>query len=280
MLERLAVYVSSCDGYSDCWEPFFRLFERFWPDFGGRVYLGTEDLPYSFERIDMTALRVCLRNAVPKGERVPWSRFTRLALQSVGADIILFMQEDFFLRDRVRSADIERFLTLMEEHPEIRCIHLTDQASLPEGPSEWPDLDVVRRRQRYRVSCQCALWRKEEILSLLRDDESAWEYEEFGSRRSAAAGRLYLTVSRSFVQKGRYEIVPYVFTGIVQGRWYPEVVPLFKENGIEVDYSLRGLSDESRPRKPLLKKVSYQFNRLKRLIQNEFYIWTHPQGTS
>lgn len=280
MLERLAVYVSSCDGYSDCWEPFFRLFGRFWPDFGGKVYLGTEYLPYAYEGLDITALQVCSRHDVPRDERVPWSQFTRWAIEGIEADIILFMQEDFFLRDRVKSADIDRFLTLMEEYPDIRCIHLTDQASLPEGPSGYPDLDVVKLRQRYRVSCQCALWRKAELLSLLKDRESAWEFEELGSRRSAAARRLYLTVNRSFVRKGVYEIVPYVFTGIIRGRWFPEVVPLFRENGIEVDYSRRGMSDEALPRKPLAQRISHLFHRLKRLIQNEYAIWTRPQGTA
>lgn len=278
MLDRLPVYVSSCDGYSDCWEPFFRLFARYWPDFGGMVYLGTEYLTYGCEGVDITPLQVCGKRGIPREERLPWSRFTRLALEGIDSDIILFMQEDFFLRERVKTAEIDRFLTLMEAHPEIRCIHLTDQASLPEGPSGYPDLDVVKRRQRYRVSCQCALWRKEELLSLLRDDENAWEFEELGSRRSAAAGRLYLTVNRSFVRKDVFEIVPYVFTGIIRGRWYPEVVPLFRENGIEVDYARRGMSDEALPLKPLPKRVSHFFYRLKRLIQNEYAIWTHPQG--
>ena len=280
MRNNLTVYVSSCDGYSDCWAPFFRLFGRYWPDFGGRIFLGTEYRDYAVEGLPVHAQQLCRKRGVPASQRVPWSRFTRWALEEIDADIVLFMQEDFFLRAPVRSDDIDRFLTLMEEHPDIACIHLTDQGPLPEGPSAFDRLDVVQRKQRYRVSCQCALWRRAELLSLLRDDESALEFEKFASRRSAAAGHLFLTVNRDFVRKDRYEIVPYVFTGIIQGRWYREVVPIFAENGIEVDYARRGFTDEPRPAKPLWKKVAFRLRQLKLSIRNEYDLRIHPQRTA
>lgn len=280
MLDRLSIYVSSCDSYSDCWEPFFRLFARYWPDFSGRIFLGTEYRDFSLEGFRLRAQQLCLRRGVPASVRVPWSRFTRWALEEIDADIILFMQEDFFLRGRVQSGQIDHLLQLMETHPDIACIHLTDQSVLPEGPSEFENLDVVRRRQRYRVSCQCALWRKQELLSLLLDDESAAEYEEFGSRRSAYAGHKYLVVNQEFVCKDRYELVPYVFTGIVQGRWNREVVPLFADHGIDVPFSVRGFTDEPRPAKPLGRKLAGQWHRLICFIRNEYHLRIRAQRAS
>jgi hypothetical protein len=38
----------------------------------------------------------------------------------------------------------------------------------------------------------------------------------------------------------RFEIIPYVFTGIISGRWCEKVMPLFEQNEIVVDYKKRG----------------------------------------
>jgi hypothetical protein len=32
LCDRIAIPVVSCDKYSDLWQPFFALFDRFWPD--------------------------------------------------------------------------------------------------------------------------------------------------------------------------------------------------------------------------------------------------------
>ncbi|MBR1706866.1 MAG: hypothetical protein IJ721_08810 [Bacteroidales bacterium] len=273
-MRGLAVYISTCDGYSDCWNPFFRLFERYWPDFSGTLYLSTEYKEYAYGNLPVVSQRLCWSHGVPTSERVPWSRFTRWALEAVPDDLVLFLQEDFFLKGTVRSEVVDRYAVLMREHPDIRCLHLTDQSVQCGGPSEFPGLDEVPLRQRYRVSCQCALWRKDEILSILRDDESAWEYEEFGSARSAALGHRYLAVSHDVVRLGVYEIVPYVFTGIVQGQWLPEVQPLFEANGVVVDYTVRGFH-EGRRRKPFLDRVRYHLHRLVKKVRNEYDIRVH-----
>ena len=271
-----SVYISSCDGYSDCWEPFFTLLERFWPDCSHPLYLGSEymDSPRP-DRV--TALALCKSHGVPSSERVPWSRFTRWALEAIPSPLVLFLQEDFFLKAPVKDEEVERITEMMEAHPEIACVHLTDQGPLAEGPSdEFPGMDVLKLKQRYRVSCQAALWRKDELLALLRDKESAWEYEEFGSARSAAMGHLYLGVSRKIVRLGEYEIIPYLFTGIVQGRWIKEVVSLFEANGIEVDYSRRGFDEDYPKRKKSnWKRFVGWWVHLSHKIENERYIRRH-----
>ena len=92
-------------------------------------------------------------------------------------------------------------------------------------------LDEMHLHRPYRISCQSALWRKKELLTLLRDRENAWEFEMFGSTRSAALGHRYLQVSKDYVRLNQFEIIPYVFTGIIKGKWFREVPALFKENG-------------------------------------------------
>lgn len=241
-----AIYISTCDGYSDCWTPFLTLFKKYWPGFDGPLYLSSEYKDCSFEGLDVHAMKVM--DHFPEGTgRIPWSRFTRKALELIPSDIILFMQEDFFLRAPVRADVIRDFADLMEAHSDIQCIHLTDQCGKGSVPSRFAHLDEMIHDRAYRISCQCALWRKSEILSVLRDWESAWEYEMLGSARSAAMGHLYLQVRRDYVRLGEFEIVPYIFTGIIKGQWQKDVPALFAENGIEMDFGRRGMYTGPKP---------------------------------
>lgn len=83
--------------------------------------------------------------------------------------------------------------------------------------SEYERLNAVILKQRYRVSCQAALWRKQELLEIIREQESAWEFEEFGSQRSGIMGHKYLVVDKTWIRLDVFEIIPYIFTGIIQG---------------------------------------------------------------
>ena len=40
------------------------------------------------------------------------------------------------------------------------------------------------------------------------------------------------------------EIIPYIFTGVIQGKWYVKVVDLFSQHKITVDYSKRGFIND------------------------------------
>ena len=132
----------------------------------------------------------------------------------------------------------------------VHCIQLTDQAVIPEGPSQYEGLSRVRLRQRCLISCQAALWRKDVLKSYLRAHENVWQFEEFGSRRGTRMRHNFYVVDPAWVKLNEFEIVPYVFTGIVRGRWKEEVVQLFEAHGIEMNYELRGfLKDAPAPTK-------------------------------
>jgi len=50
----------------------------------------------------------------------------------------------------------------------------------------------------------------------------------------------FYVVDNKLVKLNEFEIIPYIFTGIIQGKWYEEVIPLFEKNNIHIDYSKRG----------------------------------------
>jgi hypothetical protein len=231
------------------------------------VYLNTEYKDYCYKGLDITPLKVCAGYGVPKDQRATWSQCLKWALESIDSDIVLYMQEDYFLKDAVKNDIVDKYVELMYEHQGIQCIHLTDQAVQAQGQSEYEYLDKVTYNQRYRVSCQAALWRKSELLDLLREYEDAWEFEEFGSMRSSVLQHDYYVVNRNYVQVNRFEIIPYIFTGIVQGRWYEETIPLFEKHGIVVDFLKRGFVKDA-PFKPFIKRVTCRLNKIPKIVRN------------
>ncbi|ULN42564.1 hypothetical protein MI149_05475 [Mycolicibacterium crocinum] len=164
------------------------------------------------------------------------------------------MQEDFFLKAPVQDDWVKRYVQLMLDDDSIHCIQLTDQAVIATGLSQYEGLCNVDLRQRYFVSCQAALWRKDVLRSYLRGHENAWQFEEFGSKRGRYLRHNFYAVDPSRVKLDVFEIIPYVFTGIVQGRWKEEVPQLFEAHGIAIDYTLRGFLKQAPPRS-LLDKV-------------------------
>lgn len=253
---KYSILINTCDGFEDCWEPFFKLFSIYWPDCSCKIYLNTEYKDYSYPELNIISVKGCAVHKFPKYKRATWSQCFKWALESIETDIVLYLQEDYFLKDKVKNEIVDCFVELMIHDENIKCIHLTDQAVLSSGKSEYEHLDNVAIKQKYRVSCQAALWRKDELLELLRTRENAWNFEHFGSMRSSLLGHRYFVVDKYWVKLNEFEIVPYIFTGIVKGRWIREAKTLFDDNGIEMDFSKRGFVDEPLARKRTLKSVA------------------------
>lgn len=267
MKSNYSILVNSCDDFEDCWNPFFKLFSKYWPNYNGKIYLNTEYKNYTFKNLDIIPTAVCKLQM--DRNKVTWSECLIRAIEKIETDIILYTQEDYFLKDFVQDQIISKFSLLMQNNIDIDCIHLTDQAVFPEkNPSEkYENLYPVVLKQRFRVSCQAALWRKEVLLFYLRNYENAWQFEEFASKRSALEDHKFYVVDNKWVKKDEFEIIPYVFTGIVQGKWKEEVIDLFNSHGIKMDFSKRGFINDA-PQKSLNRKVKDAVSRFPVLIKN------------
>lgn len=268
MSSQYSILINTCDNFEDCWNPFFKLFSIYWPDFKGKIYLNTEYKDFSYPGLDISCTKVCELNNVPQNIRATWSQCLKWALEQVDTEVLLYMQEDYFLKDTVKNDIVEKYVSLMRESKEIDCIHLTDQAVIADSKSNYENLDKVVNKQKYRVSCQAALWKKSEMIDIVRVYENAWEFEEFGSMRSGISQGNYYVVNSSFVQLNRFEIIPYIFTGIVQGRWKEETVSLFEKHNIYIDFTKRGFLKNT-PTKSLIKRIKYWLNKIPKILRNK-----------
>lgn len=234
--KNLTLFVHTTDSFDDCWYPFFKLLEIFWPDCGARIFLNTQNKDFFSETCEIH----CTKIGTPGGAdmRKNWSDRFLAGLEQVKTEYVLYVQEDYFLNAPVLSDKIEEYLQVFE-HSDVKHINLMygrKDGRLSQS-HEHSDLFIIPQNASYRLCTQAGLWRKETLEKYTIPGESVWEWERRGTRRAQNSGEQFLCTDPWAVK----HVFPYEPTGIVQGKWLERSVrELFKENNIEVDFSKRG----------------------------------------
>jgi hypothetical protein len=251
----LTILVNTSDGFEDCWQPFFLLFKKFWPNCPYPIVLNTETKSPQFDGLNVRASCVSARQA----QRLTWSECLARCLDDISTPFVLYLQEDFFLEEPVQQHFIEAFVEEMRagRADVIRLMECGGSAHWK--PTANPLLWEVSQDAAYRIALQAVLWRKSTLRSHLRMHESPWQMEVFGSARARRIKDKVLCVNRDRFHGPGKEIFPYQPTGVVKGQWERHIVePLFLQHGIDVDFSKRGFysAGQTSRRAPLLKRLS------------------------
>lgn len=229
------VFVNSSDGFEDCWEPFFTLLEKYWPQCRAPILLNTERRDFRHRSLDVTSTEVARGSDGP----LTWSQCLLAGLSRVATPLVLYFQEDYFLH---RPVDNERLMTavqLMVARPEIKHIALTKFGSLgPYDRYSEPWLLMIGPRARYRISTQAALWRVDTLSSYVEPEENGWMFEIYGTWRAWRRSECFLCASFDAELGG--PVVDYLHTGVIKGKWLRGIQGVFGQNGIMMDYSRRG----------------------------------------
>lgn len=232
----MAILVNSSDGFRDCWDPFFRLLKTHWPACRFPLYLNVEEATYENSSLGVRCLNHPRRSS---GSIMPWSDRLIESLQAIPERYVMYMQEDYFLDAAVRDDLVEDCLRVVAEDG-VGCVHLTGFGARGGAKTaERPYLVDVPRISHYRVSTQAAIWDKDVLLSYVRPDETVWETEILGTVRSWSRYAAIRTVEP--LRLDGPPVMSYTGTGIIRGKWHPEMVPLFTRHGIEMDFEKRGL---------------------------------------
>ena len=234
MKDNYAILINTTDSFDDCWEPFFKLFKKYWPEFNGKIYLNTETKEFKYSGINIISIKNGLLNK-------PWSTCLHYAINQIEEDYFIYMQEDYFLHKNVNNEELEKLFSLFKNN-KLDCLHLTDQCT--HGPFNTNTFNEniweVNKGAKYRVSTQAAFWKKSSILNIIRPWESGWDFEKFASIRSSRTTYRFMCVNQELYQKDFNEILPYIFTGIIKGSWKEEVEPLFNLHNIKINFKERG----------------------------------------
>lgn len=247
------VLVNTSDGYRDCWDPFFTLFARYWPDCTARVLLNTELARYEGGARPVES--ACVQDGMDR--RRTWGECMIRGLGMIDTPLVLYLQEDYFLESRVDTPRLNGLARMMLEDPKVAQIGLTPFGAYgPFRPTSDPSLWEVDRKSRYRTSLQAALWRVDAMRSFVRPEENGWMFEIYGTRRSRRRSDLFLTTNRD-----REPVFPYSNAGIVKGKWDVRMPAFFDREGVHVDFARRGFF---KPRPRALEK----FRTLRKLLEH------------
>lgn len=265
---KIAILVNTCDKFDDCWDPFFIL----WNKFGlstdiSSIYLNTERKIYTTNLCNVISLAVCDKYKWTEPHPPTWSWCLDKALESISEEFVLYMQEDYFLDYKIQENRVVEFVELMSKDDTIDCIHLTCCGIFKKTQSKkYHQLSKALTKDKYYVSCQAALWRKSALKELIREHESAWQFERWATKRAALLKKDF------YVANPIDNIFPisYVFTGIIQGKWFRPTVELFEKNNIPMDFTKRGFY-EGKYGKKEGRWFTYQIVRFKYLI-NAFIV--------
>ncbi len=228
---QCAVLVSSCDAYSDAWQPFFTLFFRYWPDCPFPVYLISNYQRYDDPRVISVLI----------GEDKKWASNLRVAIDKMAVPHLIYMQEDYFLRSPVDTTYLNKIIDYSDKN-KAACVYL-----FPDFSSGLPDysmeeivsggkglgLKKISPEAGRGISLQVALWNTDALGKIMRDGESGWDMEERGGKRSK--DYLFLTVSKPTV-----DYLPQ--TGIVKGKWVVSAIKLCRREGVKIDLSRRPIA--------------------------------------
>ena len=264
MNREFSILINTTDSFSDCWEPFFKLFCKYWPDYDGKIYLNTETKTFNYKNLNIISVQNGLKNGT-------WSQCFEYAVKNIDEEYFIYLQEDYFFHNKVDHRKIIYFFDIFKTN-KIDCLHLTDQCS--EGPFNRTDLSEeiweFSNNASYRISTQAAFWKKSMLLNVIRSWESGWDFEKFGTKRTINRPFKIMTINHDIYKKNHNELMPYVFTGIIKGKWKKEVVQLFDDHEIRIDYLLRGFS-EAKQNNILIHKMQSLYNLIYAHIKN-FYM--------
>lgn len=220
---NIALLVNSCDKYETLWPIYFGMLKRFWQDCNCPIYLNTESKKYSFDGLEINVLN-------SSSEKLPWSKRLREVLLKIDSELILLTLDDFILEEPVDTAMLNTCIDTITNHHEIGVIQLV--VGSENGQIEYPHLREQQKKQAYRINCQMAIWRKEYLLKILRDFETPWEFEKFGSIRS----RRYKEKVYAWSSEENYVFTYNWGKPIIGGKWNLDEVDRLEEKlGIKFD---------------------------------------------
>ena len=237
----VTIVVASCDGFSDCWEPFFFLLRKYWPQCSYPVILGTQSKAFTYPGLRIVSSQIMKHEGTSEA---PWSERLLFCLELVESEFVIFMLDDYFISGQVDNEIIEHCVRIMRDN---RYSHITlteHGVARPAKACYDPLLLEIESKARYRVSTAPALWRVDSLRSYLRLRENIWQFEVFGSRRSWRREDAFFALNPKALSNGAEGAIPYFRSdynsGIVRGKWQQEIKPFFEAHGITVDYSKRG----------------------------------------
>lgn len=242
--DLLSMLVLSCDNYSDLWDDFFNLKEKFWPECPYQWRLVTEGKEYIRDKVGV----------IKCGKELNWAGRFRKAVQTVETPLVGVFLEDYFINAPIDNERISGLVNFAMEN----SVDFLDLGNVFKHKINQPNkqyyaehLMIIDKHLRYGLDTAAAIWKKEYLLEKLgAEDYSAWKFEvDRCTEASSAEGYKGLILVDDRISFNVSEIPV-----VVQGMFYPPIIEDFRKRGYEIDVSKRKVMTS-------IQKFKYDFKR-------------------
>lgn len=233
----LSIIVLSSDGYSDCWDPFFFLLKKNFPEAANyEIILSSNTKNFEYEGLHIKSLT--------HGEKTPWSKRLSLSLESASNNIVMVLVEDFFIFSRLNHNIFENLLNQIinnDQIDHIRLLYKLDEVKTKR--SEFQYLDEIISRTKYRFLYLPGLWSKSILRKYIVNFETPYMAEKMGDARSWVLNDSFYAVSVDYINNfGRLYDCP-TSGAIIKGKWGKWLPEKLNQNGVSLDLNIRGFKD-------------------------------------
>ncbi len=226
-----SIVVCSCDNYCDTWLPFFKLLKENWQGCDNDIFFVTETSKFNFDGLNIKNVNY---------NSSFWSDRLIYAFKKIKSKYILFMLDDFFIRDKVDVKIIDFLINEMNKHKDIASFCFMNSLMTGDiADGKYDDFVLRPNYGDYIFNTQPTIWRKNFFKKLLRKGESAWEAENKGSFR---ANVLFKKKKFYSLKKDVKPAIDIEFGGAIhRGMWTVDTPKLLEKYGItDIDFSKRG----------------------------------------
>lgn len=225
--------VLSSDGYDDCWDPFFTLLLKYFPEIKKQeVILSTNFKDYTFDGLDLLTI---------KHGNVPWSKRFKDTLLRAKNEIVFVVVEDFLIRSRIDNNRFNFYLNLISKETNgIDHIRLLSILKTEVVPSEIEGLDRITSNSKHRYVLMPGLWKKSSLIEYIAEHESPYLNEVMGNLKSKFFKHNFYTFSHQISRENGHLYNSATAGVIYKGKWAKWVPKFFANENIIVDFNIRG----------------------------------------
>lgn len=254
---KMTVLVVSCDKYADLWNPMSDFLRIFWPDCPYEIALATESAAAPAETVYLRTIQC---------GQAQWSGCVLNALDAVQTPYVLFTLDDLWPGGRVDTGAIARLLDLMERD-HIGDVHLRAEGEDQKDYAPDTSLREYAFGTPYRISASTSIWDVAFLRSVLRAEETAWEFERLGSFREEGKRQTVLVCKNS-----PFPIINLASGAVERGKWEPAALEFAARHSVAVETSKRPVKTRLDRMKKSLKSFVYNLNpKLILAVQNRMY---------
>lgn len=241
------IVIGTYDPYWRAWEPMCHGLEKYWPEH-----------PKPVEWITSKKQAPCgITHAV--GHENDWSARMKAGLKKVAAHTLLWLTEDNWLTAPVHNEIINRYASYINKR-ELRHIRLYPgwEHDEPDGGGMFDEsLARFSLRSPYRASLKPGLWNRWTFYHLLREGETPWEFEQFGSKRSREYANQFCAIKDwncfYYVTKTNPDGL-WVKSPVFKGHWTVAAKKYKEKEKLDIDLSKHPVPGY---RDPKLKKADW-----------------------